>query len=353
MGTELVCPFCRKDLIRNKFFSKKDTLAPSPCTRAAMYPRRHVPNVSPEGNNMIKYCLKRILLAVVTMFCIVAITFFAMNAIPGGPFDAEKAPSAAVKAVLMERYNMDKPLTEQFAAYVGNLLKGDFGISLKTGRNITDTILDSFKVSLRIGSMAVVVAIIAGLILGCIAAANVNRWPDRLIVAITSVVVSVPSFVIASVLMLVFCLKLHWVSAWSPENPNYVLPVISLAIFPMANIVRFTKSSMLDVLGQNYIRTARAKGLEEWRVIFKHGFRNASIPIITYVGPMIAGILTGSVVIETVFTVGGLGYQFVNGITNRDYTLIMGTTIFLAFVIILVTLVSDLLYKAVDPRIKL
>ena len=302
---------------------------------------------------MLKYCLKRILLAVVTMFCIIAITFFAMNAIPGGPFDAEKAPSPAVKAVLMERYNLDKPLGEQFLIYVGNLLKGDFGISLKTGRSVTDTILSSFQVSLKIGLWAVVVAVVVGLILGCIAAAYANRWPDRLIVSLTSVIVSVPSFVVASILMLVFCLQLKLVSAWSPENPNYILPVISLAVFPMANIVRYTKSSMLDVLGQNYIRTARAKGLEEWLVIFKHGFRNASIPIITYIGPMIAGILTGSVVIETVFTIGGLGFQFVNGITNRDYTLIMGTTIFLAAVIILITLLSDLLYKAVDPRIKL
>ena len=302
---------------------------------------------------MLVYCLKRIGLAVLTIFCIIAITFFSMNAIPGGPFDAEKAPSPEVKQVLMERYNLDKPLTEQFTIYLGNLLKGDFGVSIKTGRSITETILSSFTISLQIGLYAVIVALIFGLILGCVAAAFANRWPDRIIVSVTSVIVSVPSFVIASVLMLVFCLKLKWVSVWSATDPNYILPVISLAVFPMANIIRYTKSSMLDVLGQNYIRTARAKGLEEWLVIFKHAFRNASIPIITYIGPMIAGVLTGSVVIETVFTIGGLGFQFVNGITNRDYTLIMGTTIFLATIIVLVTLVSDLLYKVVDPRIKL
>ena len=302
---------------------------------------------------MLVYCLKRIGLAVLTIFCIIAITFFSMNAIPGGPFDAEKAPSPEVKQVLMERYNLDKPLTEQFAIYLGNLLKGDFGVSIKTGRSITETILSSFTISLQIGLYAVIVALVFGLILGCVAAAFANRWPDRIIVSVTSVIVSVPSFVIASVLMLVFCLKLKWVSVWSATDPNYILPVISLAVFPMANIIRYTKSSMLDVLGQNYIRTARAKGLEEWLVIFKHAFRNASIPIITYIGPMIAGVLTGSVVLETVFTIGGLGFQFVNGITNRDYTLIMGTTIFLATIIVLVTLVSDLLYKVVDPRIKL
>lgn len=302
---------------------------------------------------MLNYCIKRVLLAAVTMFCIIAITFFAMNVVPGGPFDSEKAPSPEIKAVLMERYHLDRPLGEQFLLYLGNLLRGDLGVSIKTGRNVTDTILNSFQVSAKIGGMAAIVAIAAGLLLGCIAAAFVNRWPDRLIVVLTSIIVSVPSFVIASVLILVFCLKLKWVSAWSPEEPNYILPVISLAVFPMANIVRYTKSSMLDVLGQNYIRTARAKGLEEWKVIFKHGFKNASIPIITYIGPMIAGILTGSIVVETVFTIGGLGFQFVNGITNRDYTLIMGTTIFLAAIIILITLLSDLLYKAVDPRIKL
>lgn len=302
---------------------------------------------------MLSYCLKRIGLALLTLFCVIAITFFAMNAIPGGPFDAEKAPSPEIKQVLMERYNLDKPLPEQFVAYLGNLLKGDFGISIKTGRSITETILTSFRISLNIGIYAIIVALVFGLILGCTAAAFANRWPDRVIISLTSIIVSVPSFVIASILMLVFCLKLRWVSVWSATNPNYVLPVISLAVFPMANIIRYTKSSMLDVMGQNYIRTARAKGLAEWKVIFKHAFRNASIPIITYIGPMIAGVLTGSVVIETVFTIGGLGFQFVNGITNRDYTLIMGTTIFLAAIIILITLLSDLLYKAVDPRIKL
>ncbi|MBQ0146224.1 MAG: ABC transporter permease [Lachnospiraceae bacterium] len=302
---------------------------------------------------MLSYCLKRIGLALLTLFCVIAITFFAMNAIPGGPFDAEKAPSPEIKQVLMERYNLDKPLPEQFIAYLGNLLKGDFGISIKTGRSITETILTSFRISLNIGIYAIIVALVFGLILGCTAAAFANRWPDRVIISLTSIIVSVPSFVIASILMLVFCLKLRWVSVWSATDPNYVLPVISLAVFPMANIIRYTKSSMLDVMGQNYIRTARAKGLAEWKVIFKHAFRNASIPIITYIGPMIAGVLTGSVVIETVFTIGGLGFQFVNGITNRDYTLIMGTTIFLAAIIILITLLSDLLYKAVDPRIKL
>lgn len=302
---------------------------------------------------MLKYFIKRILLALLTLFCIIAITFFAMNAVPGGPFDSEKASSPEVKAVLMERYNLDKPLPVQFVNYLGNLIKGDFGVSLKTGRDVRDVISQSFSVSLKIGIYAIIVAIIFGILFGAIAAAFANRWPDRIIISLTSIFVSVPSFVIASILMLVFCLTLHLVPVWSAENPSYILPVISLAIFPMANIIRYTKTSMLDTLNQNYIRTARAKGVKEWKVIFKHGFKNACIPLITYIGPMVAGVLTGSVVIETVFTIGGLGQQFVIAITNRDYTLIMGITIFLAAIIVLMNLLSDLLYKVVDPRITL
>ena len=300
---------------------------------------------------MLKYCLKRLALAILTMLIIVAITFFTMNAIPGGPFDSEKAPTPEVVAVLNERYNLDKPLGQQFLIYLGNLLRGDFGISIKTGREISKTISESFKVSAVIGLEAVGFALFFGLLFGCLAARFVNRWPDRIIVFCSSLTVSVPSFIIASVLMLVFCLKLKWVPTWSPGTFS-ILPVLALSIFPMSNITRFTKTSMLDVMGQNYIRTARAGGISEFKVIVKHAFRNASIPVITYVGPMIAGVLSGSFVIETVFTVGGLGSQFVTAITNRDYTLIMGITVFLAAIIVGISLLSDILYKLVDPRIK-
>ena len=302
---------------------------------------------------MVKYVLKRILLAIVTIVVIIAITFFSMNAIPGGPFDSEKAPSPEVKAALNERYHLNDPLPVQFLDYLGNLVKGDLGVSLKTGRNISEIIGESFSVTLKIGVFAVIVATFFGLLLGLISAAYTNRWPDRVIVFVTSLLVSTPSFVVASLLMLLFCLKLNWVPVWSATNPSYILPVVALAVFPMANIIRYTKTSMLDVLNQNYIRTARAKGLAEWKILVKHGFRNALIPIITYLGPMITGVLTGSVVVETVFTVGGLGNQFVNGITNRDYTLIMGTTIFLAVLFVVINLITDLLYKLADPRIEL
>ena len=300
---------------------------------------------------MLKYTVKRILLAIVTVFIISAITFFAMNAIPGGPFAKEKAPDPAVQAALEARFNLDKPVGQQFLIYLRNLSKGDFGISLKTGREIAQIIREKFAVSARLGGMAAACAIVLGLVLGSTAALCRNRWPDRLIIFLTTLFVSVPSFILATILLLVFALTLKWVGVFSTDNPSYVLPVISLMLYPMSYITRLTKSSMLDVLGQDYIRTARAKGVREWLVIFKHALRNALIPVVTYVGPMVAYILTGSMVVETVFTIGGLGTEFVHSINNQDYPMIMGTTIFLATLMVIATLVSDLVYKLVDPKI--
>lgn len=302
---------------------------------------------------MLKYTIKRLLLAAVTVLIIAAITFFAMNAIPGGPFSKEKATDPTVQAMLEARFNLDKPVPEQFLIYMKNLLHGDFGISLKTGREISVTIRDSFTVSAKLGGMAAGLAVVLGLTLGSVAALTRNRWPDRVIIFLTTLFVSVPSFVLATLLLLVFCLILKWFSVFNPANPNYLLPVISLMLYPMAYITRLTKSSMLDVLGQDYIRTARAKGVKDSLVIFKHALRNALIPVITYVGPMTAYILTGSMVVETVFTIGGLGTQFVKSINNQDYPMIMATTIFLAVLMVVATLLSDLVYKLVDPRIKL
>lgn len=302
--------------------------------------------------SVAKYVVKRIVLAIVTVFIICAITFFAMNAIPGGPFEGEKALSPEVKAVLLERYNLDKPVGEQFVLYLRNLLRGDFGVSLKTGRDIATTVLESFSISAKLGGMAALVALILGLILGSTAALLRNRWPDRVIVFFSTLATAVPSFVLATLLLLVFCIQLGWVPVWSTSKPNYVLPVISLAMYPMAYITRLTKTSMLDALGQDYVRTARAKGVPQLKVIFKHGLRNALIPVITYVGPMLAFILTGSLVVENIYTIGGLGSKFITGITNRDYPMIMATTIFLATLMVLLNLISDLVYKLVDPRIK-
>ena len=296
---------------------------------------------------MLKYSIKRIILAVVTVFIIAAITFFAMNAIPGGPFAKEKASEPRIKAVLEKRFNLDKPVGEQFILYLRNFFSGDFGVSTKTGREISTTIFTSFAVSARLGGMAILTALVFGLVLGSIAALMRGKWPDRVIIFFTTFFVSVPSFILATLLLLIFSLQLGWFPVWTPTNPNYTLPVLALALYPMAYITRLTKS----VLGQDYIRTARAKGVREQLVIFKHALRNALIPVVTYVGPLTAYILTGSLVVETVFNIGGLGTHFVTGINNRDYPMIMGTTLFLATLMVTMTLVSDLLYKAIDPKI--
>lgn len=302
---------------------------------------------------MSKYIVKRVLLAVATLLIVCGITFFAMNAIPGGPFDGEKAISPQVRLVLEQRFNLDKSVPEQFVIYLGNIMHGDFGVSTKTGRDIGKTIYESFGISAKLGGQAIVVAVIFGIILGSIAALNRNGFLDRIIIFLSTLFTSLPSFVFATLLLLVFCIQLKVIPSWDPESPNYILPVIALSASPMAYITRLTKTSMLDALGQDYVRTAKAKGVARWKVIFKHTLRNALIPVITYVGPMTASILTGSLVIERIFGIGGLGSKFVDCITNRDYPMIMGTTIFLATLMITMNLITDIVYKIVDPRIKL
>ena len=301
----------------------------------------------------MKYIIKRVLLAVLTVLVISMITFFAMNAIPGGPFNKEKAVNAATMAALEARYNLDKPVPVQYVMYMKNLLHGELGVSLKNGREISAIIGESFPLSAKLGIWAATLAICFGIILGSVAALMRNQLPDRLIVFFTTLITAMPSFVIATVLLYVFCLKLGLVPAFTAGSNNFVLPVIALMFSPMAYITRLTKTSMLDALNQDYIRTARAKGVPQMKVIFLHGLRNALIPVITYVGPMIAAILTGSMVVETIFNIGGLGSKFVAGITNRDYTLIMATTIFLATIMVIANLITDIVYKLIDPRIKL
>ena len=251
---------------------------------------------------MSKYLVKRVLLAILSILIVSAITFFVMNLIPGGPFNKEKATSKEAQQVLEERYNLDKPVPEQY-------------------------------------------------VLGSIAALTRNKLPDRLIVFFTTLGTAMPSFVLATLLLLVFCLKLGWIPVWSSSNPNYLLPIIALAAYPMAYITRLTKTSMLDALNQDYIRTARAKGVHRLKVIFKHALKNALIPVVTYVGPMVAYILTGSMVVENIFTIGGLGTEFVTSIVNRDYTMIMAITIFLAVLMVVANLLTDIAYKLIDPRI--
>lgn len=275
-----------------------------------------------------------------------------MHAVPGGPFNKEKALDPATIAALEERYNLDEPLIVQFGLWMGNLLKGDFGVSLKSGRSINDIFAASFPISIKLGLSAIAIALVVGTIFGSIAALMRNKLPDRIIVFFSTLFSAVPSFILATLLLLVFCIVLGWVPVWSVDNPNYILPIIALAAYPMAYITRLSKTSMLDALSQDYIRTAKAKGVAKWMIIFKHALRNSLIPVITYAGPQIAYIVTGSMVVETVFTVGGIGSKFVSAINDRDYTLIMATTVLLAVLMVVANLICDLLYKAVDPRIK-
>ena len=301
---------------------------------------------------MFRYVVKRILLAVVTIFIICAITFFAMHAVPGGPFNSEKALDPLTIAALEERYGLDKPLVVQFGNWMAGILGGDFGVSLKNGREISAIIGESFPISAKLGLMAMGVAMSFGIVMGSVAALMRNKLPDRVIVFLSTLFTAVPSFVLATLLLLVFCIKLQWVPVWNVSDPNYILPVIALAAYPMAYITRLSKTSMLDALGQDYIRTAKSKGVSRVKVIFKHALRNSLIPVITYAGPQIAYIITGSMVVETIFTVGGIGSKFITAINDRDYTMIMATTVFLATIMVIANLICDLLYKVVDPRIK-
>lgn len=307
----------------------------------------------PQGGGLlVKYVVKRILLAIATVFIICLITFFVMHAVPGGPFNREKALSQATVDALNARYGLDQPLWAQFVNYMKGLLRGDFGVSLKNGREINEIIGESFPISAKLGLMAITIALICGTIFGSLAAIMRNRLPDRIIVFLSTLFTAVPSFVLATLLLLVFSIKLGWIPVWSANETHYLLPVIALAAYPMAYTTRLAKTSMLDALGQDYVRTARSKGVAKWKIIFKHALRNSLIPIITYAGPQIAYIITGSMVVETVFTVGGIGTKFVSAINNRDYTLIMATTIFLATLMVVANVICDLLYKLVDPRIK-
>ena len=301
---------------------------------------------------MGKYIVKRVLLAVVSILIVSAITFFVMNIIPGGPFNKEKATSAEAQKVLEERYNLDKPIPEQYVIYMNNLLHGDWGVSLHSGRDIWGEISSRFKVSAKLGGMAALVAIVVGLVLGSIAALTRNHWPDRLIVFFTTLGTAMPSFVLATLLLLVFCLKLGWFPVWSSTSPNYVLPIIALSVYPMAYITRLTKTSMLDSLNQDYIRTARAKGVPGWKVIFKHALRNALMPVVTMVGMNFGVLLGGTVTMEAVFTLNGVGTLILTSIRSKDIPVVIGAIVILAVCYTLVMLVVDILYGFIDPQIK-
>ncbi|MBP3542037.1 MAG: ABC transporter permease [Clostridia bacterium] len=300
------------------------------------------------------YVLKRLGMAILTIFLVIFITFFVMHAIPASPFSSEKAKSDATIAALEAKYGFDKPVPVQFVNYLWNVLHFDFGLSTGwVGNTVFELISGGFKYSATIGFCAAMLAITLGVVLGAVAALNRGKWIDKLIQVLTTALVSMPSFVIATIFLLVFGLKLKWFPTMATQPGGLLLPIFSLSLYPMAYITRLERSSMLDVLGQDYIRTARAKGVAGWKVIFKHALKNALNPVITYAGPMMAGILTGSMVVENIFSVPGLGRLFVNSMLRTDYMMIMGVTIFLATLIILMNFLSDVLYKVMDPRIDL
>ena len=309
---------------------------------------------------MARYLLKRIGTAVLTVFVVAVLTFFLMRAVPGNPFLSEKNPPQSVLDALNEKYGLDQPLSVQFVKYMGNLLRGDLGVSVKMQKDypVTRIIADMFPVSATIGFFALLWAVLLGVPLGCLAAYWRGRGPDSALRVVCTIGVSLPSFVVASLLLFAFCggipgWKLFPTLCRAGDWMRYVLPCLSLGFYPMCYIARQSRASMLDALGQEYIKTARAKGLSTWKIVFKHALRNALLPVLTYLGPQVAFTLCGGFVVETVFTIPGLGRYFVQSISNRDYPVIMGTTLFLAAFLVGMNLLVDLLYKAVDPRIHL
>ena len=307
------------------------------------------------NSKTLLYVLKRMLLAVLTVWVVITLTFFVMRAVPGGPFLSEKAISEAATKALEAKYGMDKPLFEQYLTYLTDVVtRLDFGPSLKQrGRDVLDIIVDGMKVSAVLGVVAACSAAAVGIVLGSVAALRRNKLIDKVIMIVTTAFVSMPSFIMGSLLLLIFAVKFPILPANGNADGGLILPIITLALYPTAYITRLTRSSMLDVLGQDYIRTAKAKGVSGPKIIFGHALKNSLIPVLTYFGPMLAYIVTGSLVVEKIFAVPGIGRAFVNSITNRDYPLIMGTTIVLATLIVIMNLITDILYKVVDPRINL
>ena len=307
------------------------------------------------NSKTLMYILKRIGMAALTVWIVITVTFFVMHAVPGGPFMSEKAVSEAAQKALEAKYGLDKPLMVQYLTYLKDVVtRFDFGPSIKLrGREVLDIILDGMETSAKLGLFAAGLALIEGVVLGSVAALRRNKFIDKAIMVMTTAFISMPSFIMGSLMLIVLSVQLGWFPANGESAKGLILPVIALSLSPMANITRLTRSSMLDVLGQDYIRTARAKGVSPAKIIFGHALKNALIPVITYCGPMLAYIVTGSLVIEQVFAVPGIGRYFVSSITGRDYPLIMGTTIVLAVLIVVMNLISDIMYKVVDPRINL
>lgn len=304
---------------------------------------------------MKKYLLKRILMAVVTVWAVITITFMLMHSVPGNPFRNESKMPKVVYENLQKKYGLDKPLSEQYFIYLGKIVRGDFGDSMKSRvETVNDMIERGFPVSAFIGVQALLIALIFGPALGAIAALNQNKWPDYLSMIIAIIGISVPSFIMGTVFIQFLARNIGWlpIGGWG-EFRHSILPSLALALMPLAQLARYMRSSMLEVLGQDYIKTAKSKGISKATVVLKHAVRNAILPIVSVLGTVASNLLMGSFVIEKIFGIPGLGKYFVMSINNRDYPLIMGTTVFYAIILVTLLLVVDFAYMLIDPRIKL
>jgi oligopeptide transport system permease protein len=305
---------------------------------------------------LLRYTLFRILGAIPTLLLVIALAFLMVHAAPGGPFDDERVLPADVAANIAAAYQLDEPLPQQFLRYLAGLLQGDLGPSYRyRDYSVSELIANAFPYSLRLGMLAMALALVVGVGTGTIAALRQGTMFDRAVMGFSMTGISIPVFVIAPVLILLFAVKLQWLPAgWSSTGGvgRYVLPVVTLALPQIAYVARLTRASMIDVLGRDFIRTARAQGLGTARIVRVHALKPAMLPVLSYLGPAIAAILTGSVVIEEIFGIPGVGQFFVRGALNRDYTLVLGIVVFYATLIVSLNLVVDVLYGAIDPRVR-
>ena len=303
---------------------------------------------------MGEYFLKRFVYSIFTIFLIATVTFFMMHSIPGGPFTRERPVPDEIMRVLNEKYNLDAPLYEQYYDYMVGLFTFDLGPSFsKIGISVNDLIVAGFPITARVGLIAVIVIVLLGIPVGIISALKQGKTIDYSVMLLATLGVTIPSFVVATVYIFIFAGRLGWVPPFGLSNPlSYIGPVVALAGYSLSFVARLTRSSMLEVLRQDYVRTARANGLREWSVIGKHAVKNAIIPVITYMGPTIAAIMTGSFVVESIFAIPGIGRYFVDSVANRDYTVIMGITVLYASFYVIMVLLVDVAYALVDPRIR-
>lgn len=306
---------------------------------------------------MFRFIGRRLLVAIPTLLLVITAAFFMMRAAPGGPFDSERKLSPEILKNVEAKYGLDKPLLQQYVAYLGDVAQGDLGPSLKyRDKSVLQILKENYKPSLTIGLSAIFIAAVVGVSLGVLAALRQNRSVDYGVMAVAILGVCIPTFVTAPLLVLVIASKLGWLptAGWNDGAlPNLVLPVIVLALPQIAIISRLTRAGMIEVLHSNYIRTARAKGLPEGRIVGKHALRAAILPLVSYLGPACAGLITGSLVVERIFNLPGLGKFFVTSALQRDYTVVMGMVIFYAGLILILNLIADLLYAALDPRVRL